>query len=500
MRKTIRVLFPALIALLFEGCGVKRTSSELIWDASFPRIGSQSSPRATDLNNDGILDIVIGAGENEYQPSNQGVLALDGKTGTILWTQECHDQVYGTPTLYDVTGDGTDDVFIGGRSPHFMALDGRNGNILWQYTYNYEDDPILRHAQFNFNNAVIVPDQDNDGVPDLLTVNGGNSKAAPYSTEGRVPGVMILFNSKTGSIIAADTMPDGRETYMSPLCYSPVTGEEPIVIFGTGGETISGNLYLTKLSDVREGNLRHSKIIATENGHGFIAPPTAVDISGDGYPDIVALSHNSTFFAIDGKTLTTLWKRPIPSTESSNSVAPGYFTDDDTPDLFTFVSKGQWPNSTGTLQVMLDGKTGEVKYMDSIGCTGFSSPVIYDIDGDGRDEAIISVNEFDCNLGFTGESPRDMETRLIAVDFQTRTVQTIDAQKRMKNIFTTPWIGDLDGDGYLDIVHCQYFHHSYLLSFLGMRVKRIATPIRMRDRARWGAYMGTNGDGVFHGR
>jgi hypothetical protein len=149
---------------------------------------------------------------------------------------------------------------------------------------------------------------------------------------------------------------------------------------------------------------------------------------------------------------------------------------------------------------MLDGKTGEVKYMDSIGCTGFSSPVIYDIDGDGRDEAIISVNEFDCNLGFTGESPRDMETRLIAVDFQTRTVQTIDAQKRMKNIFTTPWIGDLDGDGYLDIVHCQYFHHSYLLSFLGMRVKRIATPIRMRDRARWGAYMGTNGDGVFHGR
>src|SRR5690606_4560363 len=235
MRKTIRVLFPALIVLLFEGCGVKRTSSELIWDASFPRIGSQSSPRATDLNNDGILDIVIGAGENEYQPSNQGVLALDGKTGTILWTQECHDQVYGTPTLYDVTGDGTDDVFIGGRSPHFMALDGRNGNILWQYTYNYEDDPILRHAQFNFNNAVIVPDQHNDGVPDLLTVNGGNSKAAPYSTEGRVPGVMILFNSKTGSIIAADTMPDGRETYMSPLCYSPVTGEEPIVIFGTGG-------------------------------------------------------------------------------------------------------------------------------------------------------------------------------------------------------------------------------------------------------------------------
>jgi outer membrane protein assembly factor BamB len=482
--------------MLVSQC-TRRTKSELVWDQNFPRIGSQSSPRATDLNGDGVLDIVMGAGQNEYQHSKQGILALDGKTGGLLWQQEAEDQVYGTPVLYDITGDGVDDVFIGGRSPYFKALNGKNGNLIWQFQYAYDNDPVLRHAKFNFNTCVLVPDQNNDGYRDLLTVNGGNSKAAPYSLEGRFPGVMILFDSKTGNILAADTMPDGGESYMSPLCFSAKEGDEPVIIFGTGGETISGHLYRAKLSDLMTRQLSKATIVASESGHGFIAAPTVADITGDGYLDVVAISHGSTVFAIDGHDNKTLWKRTIPGTESSNSFAAGYFNGDDVPDFFTFLSKGQWPNSTGSLQILLDGKTGKVEYMDSLGCTGFSSPVVYDIDNDGRDEAIISINEFDCKLGFTGESPRQMENRLVAINFRSRKIQTIDQQVGFKNIFTTPWIGDLDDDGYLDIVHCQYFHHSYLLSFVGMRVKRIALPIKMREPVRWGAYMGSRGDGVF---
>ena len=495
-RLVLRSAFIFVLILLFTSQCKRRTKSELVWSQDFPRIGSQSSPRAIELNGDGVLDIVIGAGENEYQKSKQGVLALDGKTGALLWQHEAEDQVYGAPTLYDVTGDGVDDVFIGGRSPHFMALDGRNGHLLWQYDFKYERHPILRYARFNFNSAVLVPDQNNDGHADLLTVNGGNSKAAPYSVENRFPAVMILFNSRNGNVIAADTMPDGGESYMSPLCFSQKESIDPVIIFGTGGETISGHLYRAKLSDLISGKLSNASVIASETGHGFIAPPTAADITRDGWIDIIAISHGSTAFAIDGKGNKTIWKRNIPQTECSNSLAAGLFTEDDVPDFFTFVSKGQWPSSTGSLQVMLDGKTGEIAYIDSLGCTGFSSPVVYDLDHDGRDEAIISINEFDCSLGFSGQSPRQIENRLVAINFEKHTVQTIDQQKGFKNIFTTPWIGDMDDDGYLDIVHCQYFHNSYLLSFLGMRIKRIATPIRMREEIRWGAYMGSKGDGV----
>lgn len=490
----ITILFIASI-IMFTGCEQKK--SEVIWDVALPVTGSQSSPRTADLNQDGVLDIIMGAGKNETQKSSQGIIALDGLTGQLLWEQEATDQVYGSATFHDINGDQVPEVFIGGRSPNFWALDGKTGKIVWKYEYIYEHDSILKHARFNFNNSILVPDQNQDGHPDLLTVNGGNSKANPNSEVNRFPGVLMLFDSKTGKILAADTMPDGKESYMSPVGYPHPNGKDYLIVIGTGGETITGNLYVTTLTDFMAGKLSEATIIATEETHGFVAPPSLADITGDGYLDIIAISHASTVFAIDGKDYRQHWQRKIKNTESSNSFAVGFFTDDEVPDFFTFVSKGEWPNNSGSLQIMLDGKNGELAYIDSIGCTGFSSPVVYDIDGDGTDEAIISINEFDCAQGFTEKSIKAIENQLIAINFKNHSSRIIDQAVGYKNIFSTPWIGDLDGDGYLDVIHCQYYSIGGLLSFLGMNVKRIETPIEIEKPVRWGAYMGSSGDGVF---
>lgn len=254
------------------------------------------------------------------------------------------------------------------------------------------------------------------------------------------------------------------------------------------GETVDGKLYLTTLSQLRAKKLSSAEIIATEKGHGFIAPATLADINKDGYIDIIAITHGSKAIAIDGKDHHTLWTRIFPGTECSNSFAPGYFTDDNIPDFFTFISKGAWPNSAGSVEVMLDGKNGNIAYMDSMGCTGFSSPVVYDLNADGRDEAIISINNFDCSLGYASKSPRVMENKLVAIDFAKKAVDTLDKAEGFKNIFSTPWIGDLDNDGYLDIIYCQYFHYADLVSFLGMRIKRIDTPVKIKKPVLWGSF------------
>ncbi|MEX0881995.1 MAG: hypothetical protein WDZ72_00845, partial [Cyclobacteriaceae bacterium] len=240
-----------------------------------------------------------------------------------------------------------------------------------------------------------------------------------------------------------------------------------------------------------------SKTIVTETGHGFIASPSIADLNQDGWYDIIAISHASTVSAIDGKSLKPIWMKAIPDTECSYSFAVGNFTDDHIPDVFTFVSKGVWPDNNGSVQVMIDGQTGEITYLDSIGCTGFSSPISYDLNKDGKDEVIISINEFDCNRNLADATSFPVENKLLIIDFQAGETHTLDQTQGFKNIFSTPWIGDIDSDGYLDLVHCQYFSHSDVLSFLGMRIKRIDLPIKMKKPPVWGAFMGSEGNGTY---
>jgi hypothetical protein len=494
------VVLAIICTLIVSACDEthSKEKSEVIWNKDLPVIGSQSSPRTADLNNDGVLDVVIGAGKNEFQESDMGILAFDGRSGELLWKQKASDQVYGSATFYDITSDEVKDIFIGGRSPQLKAIDGKSGTLLWEYHHErYKNDPIMQYARYNFNNCVLVPDQNKDGFDDLLTINGGNATAEPYSRVNRFPAVLMLLDSKTGNVIAADTMPDGKESYITPLTFTQPGTKELFIVFGTGGETIDGSLYISTVSDLLSKKLSQAKIIASDTGHGFIAPVTLADISADGFLDIIAISHGSKAIAIDGKDHHVLWTKSFPGTECSNSFAGGYFTDDTTPDFVTFISKGQWPNSTGSIQIMINGKDGSIEYIDSMGCTGFSSPVVYDLDEDGRDEAIISINDFDCSLGYASTAPRTMENKLIAINFADKSVHTIDQSRGFKNIFSTPWIGDLDNDGYLDVIYCQYFHHSDLLSFLGMRIKRIDTPVKMKKKVNWGGYLGSEGNGIF---
>ena len=63
-------------------------SQVLTWESFVDSIPTLSSPRPSDLNNDGILDIIIGGGtEGEY--SNSGVMAFDGTDGSLIWKIMC---------------------------------------------------------------------------------------------------------------------------------------------------------------------------------------------------------------------------------------------------------------------------------------------------------------------------------------------------------------------------------------------------------------------------
>jgi len=466
---------------------------EKSWVADFPQLGTNSSPRCADLNGDGVLDVVLGAGRNEFEACEHGVIALDGRTGALLWSHPAEDQVVGSALFLDVTADSIPDVFIGGRKAQLFALDGATGQELWHYEVLSEEYGTLGLMRFNFYNPQTLPDQDGDGLPDLLVANGGNVLAAAGSTEQRFPGVLAVFSSRSGALLAADTMPDRRETYMSPLVADLDADGTLDLLFGTGGETIGGSLFRATLDELLNNDLSKARPLLTRTGHGFIAPPALTDLNGDQTLDIVGNWHGGMTYAIDGRSHELLWSVELPDAEASNSLALGFFSPDTVPDVFTFFSLGTWPENRAAVQLMLDGRDGRVLLQDTLGCSGFFSPVALDLENDGRDEVLLGVNAYPCRR-YDFERVR---YHLELFDFRRGIHYPFTPELPAKNVSSTPWVGDLDGDHYLDIIHCPQVPTTRMDSFFGFQVQRISSNVKIESPPRWGAYMGPGGRGVF---
>ncbi len=468
------------------------TLAQTSWSKVLPGIGTFSSPRLTDLNRDGIKDIVLGAGRLEFQRCDSAIIALDGKTGKLLWNRPATDQIFGSAALKDMNGDGIEDVFINGRSSELQAIDGATGRVIWKFdTLNHPN----KHW-FNFYNPQFIHDVDHDGTDDLLLANGGDIIVAPHNPHRRA-GQLLILSSKTGKLLASASMPDRKEIYMS-VAVNPdsLHPEQSRVIFGTGGETIGGNIFVGTVAMVLKGDLSVAKTLASCATKGFIAPPVWVDLTQDGEKDIVVNSVDGRVMTFDGKTLRPLWTTRLPNTEAYSSLAIGFFNKDAVPDLFVSFAQGVWPDLTWTKQAMLNGTDGRIEFSDSLGFYQTSSPVVADLTEDGIDEVILNVDyqRID-SLGF-----KSFSNTLMAIQFETHTIMPLLEGLPGHNVSSTPWVGDLDNDGMLDIVFCTGTNPHKTYTFDGMRVSKLGTNIRLSKRHQWGAYMGSHYDGVFRSR
>jgi len=309
----------------------------------------------------------------------------------------------------------------------------------------------------------------------------------------------MAFSSRLGDVIRADTMPDSNESYMSPVIYP--AADELHIIYGTGGETTGGNLFTIGLEKFLIDGLAESKILLSEIDHGYIASPSLADLNKDGTMDIIVVSHASRISALDGLSSKLLWRFHKLKHESSNALAVGQFNADGIPDLFAVISKGRWPEYTMSLALAIDGTDGSLIYQDSSSCFELSSPVCLDIDNNGIDEVFLNQNIYDCENIIDGNDGRPLiiDNQLVTIDISNQKSQVIDHSKGFKNIYSTPWIGDLDNDNYADIVYCQYASAGIdIARFTGMRVKRISTDITLKNPVYWGEFLGKDGQAVYN--
>ena len=460
--------------------------SQNSWSTLIDSVSTLSSPRAADLNSDGTKDIVLGAGTDSTY-SNYGVVALDGISGQLLWSLPTPDEIFTSAVFNDINNDTTPDVFIGGRNAQLYAIDGSNGNIIWEFfPQNFGLNPA-DSGLYNFYSSQICDDYDGDHINDILVTNGGDHKAAPF--DPRPPGYLMLISGASGNLIAKAVSPDSAEIYCSPVILDKNGGMLPEIIFGTGGEQHGGGMYVTNFNDLLNGDISNSILLISHPNKGFIAPASIADISDDSFLDIIVQSFSGELTAFDGQTYQPVWSRNFPGCESSAAPTIGNFTGGDlVPDVFTVVYRGTTPTYFDYYQVMIDGLTGEISWIDSIGSMHFSSSSAFDANGDGRDEVLFSVNYISSYFSH----------QLKMVDFQNDTVMDITSLNAGVNLGCSPLIEDLDEDGLIEFIYTYKYDSLNPSAWNGFYFNRLNTNFSNPYRGvAWGAYMGTSFTGHY---
>ena len=454
------------------------------WQSFTDSIPTLSSPRACDLNNDGIKDIVYGGGTDGVF-SNNGIMAYNGANGNLLWKRAARNEVFGSAVFMDITNDGVKDVFMVGRQAQLLAINGSNGALLWDY-FPYNTNPA-DSGLYNFYNPQFIADVSGDGIQDILVANGGDH-AAPVWDTTRPPGHLMVVNSMNGQLLAKAVVPDSAETYCSSLVADIQGNGTQWVLYGTGGETLGGSFWACPLSALLNNTLAPSIALMSDSQLGFVAPASLIKTPANQY-DIIIQSYGGKVAKVKGADFGLLWTYDLPNTESSAEPVIGNFTGSAVPDVFLSLAKGTSSSYTDYYQVLLDGATGQQVLKDSIGTLQFASGNAVDLNNDGRDEAILSVNYMQ---GGTWKH------RLEVFDFVAHTIQPLVPQQAGVNIGSTPLFTNLDNDNLLDLIYVVKKDSINPMGWKGVYLNRVELSSGFPNAGlAWASYLSTQNNGVY---
>jgi outer membrane protein assembly factor BamB len=443
--------------------------AQIGWIPKWSFIADSGSSICSPLVVNGIA--IVGSGW-ENAATGYAAFAVDISTGSLRWKKKFTNQIIG------ISAPHKNQVIITGRKGIFSCVDIYSGNEIWKYNrsnFNHTDDSL----RYNFNQPQWVEDLNNDGEKDLIAVYGGGSTSSiPF----RPPGYLMAIDGANGNIIAADTMPDGTESYATPLIYNEN------IYFGSGGETVAGNFYKVSFDSLLSGNIQNAKVIASDSVKGFISAPT---IFGE---TMLIPCLNEKIYAYDLANDSILFDFSISGNEIYSSI---HIIDDQ----FYFTSQiGKWPFYKG---YTLNQFSSAGNYIDSstYNIYLFASPISIN-----QPNAMLFAENKD--LGFT------------QVDFNHR-FKIIKRGTIDSTILTTPWIAGIhlyatprssflleDGNGNVTI-DCE---NKGFITVSGFDNKSYYLPKKIvvsyyelpdsleteNSKNTFGGYLGNLGNGYFH--